>query len=167
MSSEWDDSTHIGQSRSRGGGVPRPKVVKTKAELNAAMRVGGVQTAKKVGSANSKPKLEGQKDRKIDEATAPGAIPKIDRNIVDAIQSQLSKQDLTSEQLAQKMSVPKSDVSKLLNYNSNRPSTELLQKVQAKLHVIVTGSNIGQLTKQGKINEKKREEEKAKAAAAK
>lgn len=53
MSDDWDSVTHIGKSRSGGGGAHRPHTIKTKAELNAAMRSGDVSSQKKFGSANS------------------------------------------------------------------------------------------------------------------
>ncbi len=53
MDYEQESTVHIGQSRRGGGGAPRPKTLKTKADLNAAMRMGDVASAKKIGSANA------------------------------------------------------------------------------------------------------------------
>nr|AEH41465.2 multiprotein bridging factor 1 [Endocarpon pusillum] len=79
MSDEWDTFTHIGQSRSGGGGAPRSKTIKSKAELNAAMRSGDVSSQKRFGSANSKSDPEGQRLTKI--ANTDGIIKPNSSNV--------------------------------------------------------------------------------------
>lgn len=186
MSEDWESVTRIGKSRSGGGnGAQRATVIKGKTALNAAMRTGGVSTEKKVGSANSvsispssvltitcggctdlveqKPRLEGQRDRKVDEATDVVALDTNDRNVAKVVNDEMKKQGLNMASLAQQISQKQDVIKKLLNPNASKPDPLVLKAVENKLGVMLTGSHIGDMT----AGAKRKAEREAKKAAEK
>jgi putative transcription factor len=195
MSEEWENVTRIGQKHGGkgAGGGPRPVVVKGKTALNAAFRTGGVSTQKRTGTANSvggpsmsklnllggmytnfitqKTNPEGQRERKIDEADGPMAVPKNDRTVADTVEFWMKRRNLTSTQLAQKISRKPGVIRDVLRPTGPKADPDVLRALERELGVQLLGKkNIGQLTKKGidmeAEAEAKRKEEEAKEAAA-
>lgn len=177
MDNEWDTVTRIGQSRSGGGGGPRPKTLKTKAELNAAMRIGGVQTERKVGSANSvsislfflfcacitlctytreqKPNLEGQRDKKVDDETGITKLEAPGKRVSKAVEEARVKLGWSQSDLAKKCSTTTTIISKLEKGEKQDKTAKIpWDRLQNNLGVMLTGSNIGQPTPAAKRKEK-------------
>lgn len=147
MSDEWTSSTHIGQSRSRGGGATRPTTIKTKAQLNAAMRVGGVHTEKRVGSANSKPNLEGQRDRKVADESGITPLEAPSTQVSKAVKTAREKLKWSQSDLAKKCSTNASVINKLEKGEKQDKTTTIpWARLQNHLGVMLTGSNIGSPT---------------------
>lgn len=144
---DWESTTRIGSSTRTGGGGAKEKVIKTKSELNAAMRSGGIITTDKkyTGGANKSQDPSGQHLTKVDRTDDVAPIVTVDKEVGKAMsQARLAKEPtMTQKDLATKVNEKPSVIN---DYESGRaiPSQQVLAKLERALGVKLRGKDIGE-----------------------
>jgi len=156
MSDDWESVTRIGKSRSGAGGAPRTKVVKTPAELNAAMRNGGVDSHKRFTSANSKADPEGQRLTMIANSDDIIKLKPVTQDFKNAMRKARDDKKLKQEDLARLCNELERDI-KEYELGSKMPTPQVLSKIEKHLGGIhLAGPNIGK-PKEAKPKKKEKE----------